>query len=180
MDDKPMPNLAFNMMALAFKARDLLAPRAKVLGEVKIRMGYQVLDYGCGPGAFTFDLAQMVGQSGKVYALDLHPLAIERVQAMAKRRRLANVETICSDCETGLAGDSVDVVLLYDVFHMLSEPAAILAELHRVLKPGGTLSVLDPHLGEDGIVSGITEGRLFSLVGKGKKTYRFSKQELLH
>jgi ubiquinone/menaquinone biosynthesis C-methylase UbiE len=111
-----------------------------------------------------------------VYALDLHPLAIERVQALARRRNLDNVETIQSDCATGLPDGSVDVVLLYDIFHGLSEPEAVLAELRRVLKAEGTLSVHDPHMREKDLVGGVTESQRFALAGKGEKTYRFAKQ----
>ena len=172
---KPMPNFAFNAMSCMFKLRDLILPRKQVLKEVGIKPGFRVLDYGCGPGGYVAGAANLVGESGKVYALDLHPLAIRRVQDLARKKQLPNVETIHSDCKTGLPGNSVDIVLLYDIFHMLSEPQAVLAELNRVLKPGGTLSVHDPHIDERAIVGGITRGRLFKLAGKSERTYRFSK-----
>lgn len=171
--DRPMPNLMFAGMSFLFKIRDLLSPPERMLREVDIRPGFQVLDYGCGPGAYIPDVAQRVGPSGRVYALDIHPLALERVKTLARRRQLANVETICSDCQTGLPADSLDVVLLYDIFHMLSESDAVLAELHRVLKPGGTLSFSDPHMPEADILAGVTRGGLFKLAHKTLKTYDF-------
>lgn len=174
--DKPMPSFMFYAMSSMFKLRDLLAPREGILKEVSIKPGFQVLDYGCGPGAYLVDVAERVGESGRVYALDLHPLAIQRVQSLARRRKLTNVGTICSDCQTGLPDQSVDVVLLYDIFHGLSEPHAVLAELHRVLKQNGTLSFMDPHMNEDKIISSVTDGRLFRLVRKGEKTCTFSRQ----
>lgn len=174
--DRPMPNLMFNGMSFIFKLRDLISPRKRVLEEAGIKPGYRVLDFGCGPGAYIPDVAEKVGESGKVYALDLHPLAARRVQDLARKRRLTNVETIHSDCKTGLPDNSVDVVLLYDIFHMLSEPQAVLAELHRVLKPGGTLSLLDPHMKEDDIMAGVTGGLLFRLSREGERTYSFSPQ----
>ena len=174
--DRPMPDVAFRGMSLIFQIRDFLSPRDSILDEAGIQPGFQVLDYGCGPGAYVPGVAERVGASGKVYALDIHPLAVQRVQSLARNRRLGNVETICSDCETGLPGNSVDVVLLYDIFHMLSEPDAVLAELHRVLKVGGTLSVLDPHISGERIVSGITNKQLFELE-KQEPSYRFVKRE---
>ncbi|GAH29083.1 unnamed protein product, partial [marine sediment metagenome] len=45
--------------------------------------------------------AEFVGKSGKIYALDIHPLAIQMVQRIATKKQLTNVETICSDCKTG-------------------------------------------------------------------------------
>ena len=71
----------------------------------------------------------------------------------------------------------MDVVLLCDTFHMLSEPDGVLAELHRVLKPNGILSFSDHHLPEGEIISGITGSGLFGLLSKGKYTYSFTKEE---
>jgi ubiquinone/menaquinone biosynthesis C-methylase UbiE len=166
-------NLAFNGMSLFFKVRDFISPRRQVLEEAGIRPGDRVLDYGCGPGAYVADAAEMVGESGKLYALDVHPLAIERAQSIAAKKGLTNVETIRSDCRTGLPDGSLDVVLMYDVFHMLDNPQAVLAEMHRVLKPNGTLSLNDHHMAKDAIVAGVTDGHLFTLVEQGEKTYTF-------
>ncbi len=68
-----------------------------------------------------------------------------------------------------------DVVLLYDIFHMLEDPEGVLKELHRVLKTEGILSFSDHHMKEDKITSEVTAGGLFKLVKKGRKTYRFAK-----
>lgn len=174
--DKPMSNTSFNGMSFLLKLRNLILPRKHILEEVGIKPGARVLDYGCGPGGYLIDASELVGESGMVYALDIHPLAIQRVQSIAKKNQLTNVKTICSDCKTGLPDDSVDVVLLYDIFHMLSEPQAVLAELHRVLKPNGKLSVNDHHMEEKNVLSGITNGQLFRLSRKGERTYSFSKQ----
>jgi ubiquinone/menaquinone biosynthesis C-methylase UbiE len=171
--DRPMPAVAFRMMTFLFWIRDRWFSRADVLQEAEIRPGFQVLDYGCGPGAYVPGVAMRVEPSGRVYALDIHPLAVARVQALARRKGLDNVETICSDCQTGLADDSLDVVLLYDIFHMLSEPDAVLAELRRVLKPGGRLSLQDPHMRENDILARVAQSGSFELAHKGQKTYSF-------
>ena len=173
--DKAMPNWAFRGMAFLFRIRDAIAPRSRVLQEVQLEPGDHVLDCGCGPGAYIPGIVERVTGRGRVYAVDLHPLAVQRVRELARRRGLDNVQAIQSDCQTGLPDESIDVVLLYDIFHMLSEPRDVLAELNRVLKPGGTLSVHDPHIDERAIVGGVTQGQLFELKGKGEQTYRFGK-----
>lgn len=171
-----MSNFSFKFMSLGYKFRDLRLPRRHILEEVGIKPGFQVLDYGCGPGGYITAAAQLVSESGKVYALDIQPLAIKQVQNMATKQKLANIETILSDCATGLPDESLDVVLLYDTFHNLSEPDAVLAELHRVLKPGGILSFNDHHMKEETeIISRITGKGLFTLSRKGKMVYNFSK-----
>ena len=167
----------FRFMSLGYKFRDLRLPRMDILKEVGIKQGFHVLDYGCGPGSYVVSLAELVGKSGKIYALDIHPLAIQRVQDIASRKQLANVETILSDCKTGLSDNSLDVVLLYDIFHTLNAPEGVLEELHRVLKAKGVLSFSDHHMKEHEIVSQVTNRRLFRLSRKGERTYTFSKEE---
>ncbi len=124
--DKPTSSIVFNLMSFSFKLRDFLLPRENILQEAGIEPGFVVLDYGCGPGSYTFVAAGTVGESGKVYALDFHPLAIRRVKHIIAKRGLVNVATIYSDCGTGLPDQSIDVVLLYDVFHELSQPEQVL------------------------------------------------------
>jgi ubiquinone/menaquinone biosynthesis C-methylase UbiE len=175
--DKQMTNLNFKFMAFSYKFRDLRLPRMDILKEVGIKQGFYVLDYGCGPGSYIVSLAELVGKSGKIYALDIHPLAIQKVQDIVSKKQLANLETILSDCKTGLLDNSLDVVLLYDTFHALSDPEGILEELHRVLKEDGALSFSDHHMKEYEIVSGVTNGRLFRLSRKGERTYTFSKED---
>ena len=102
--------------------------------------------------------------------------SIQRVQNIVSKKQLTNVETIHSDCQTGLPDDSVDIVLLYDIFHMLTDPQAILAELHRILRKDGTLSVSGHHTNENEILSGVTNSQLFRLNSKDERTYSFSKQ----
>jgi ubiquinone/menaquinone biosynthesis C-methylase UbiE len=175
--DKPMSNFDFKFMSLGYKFRDLRLPRKNILGEVGIEPGFHVLDYGCGPGSYIIPLAELVGESGKIYALDIHPLAIQRVKDIASKKQLANVETILSDCQTGLSDNSLDAVLLYDIFHHLNDPDAVLKELHRVLKPDGILSFGDHHMKEDEIISEVTKSGFFKLSRKGQRTYTFLKEE---
>jgi ubiquinone/menaquinone biosynthesis C-methylase UbiE len=74
---------------------------------------------------------------------------------------------------TGLSDDSIDVVLLYDTFHDLTNPNMVLEELHRVLKPNGILSFSDHHMKENEIISKVMNNGLFRLLRKGERTYSF-------
>ncbi len=175
--DKPMSNFDFQFMSVGYKIRDFFLPRSDILKEVGIKPGFHVLDYGCGPGSYIIPLAEQVGKSGKIYALDIHPLAIQKVKDIASKKQLTNVETILSDCQTGLPDNTLDVVLLYDAFHHLSDPDVVLKELHRVLKPDGILSFGDHHMKEKKIVVEVVSDRLFRLLRKGRRTYTFLKKE---
>jgi ubiquinone/menaquinone biosynthesis C-methylase UbiE len=174
--DKPMSNFDFQFMSWGYKFRDFFLPRKNILEEVGINPGFHVLDYGCGPGGYIIPLAELVGESGKVYALDIHPLAIQRVQDIASKKQLTNVETILSNCQTGLPDNSLDAILLYDIFHHLSDPDEVLRELHRALKPDGILSFSDHHMKENEIESRVTNSGLFSLSRKSQRTYTFLKK----
>jgi ubiquinone/menaquinone biosynthesis C-methylase UbiE len=174
--DKPMSNFDFKFMSLGYKFRDLRLPRLNILKEVGIKPGFHVLDYGCGPGSYIVPLAKLVGESGRIYALDIHPLAIQKVKNIVSKKQLANVETILSDCQIGLSDNSLDAVLLYDIFHHLSDPDEVLKELHRVLKLNGILSFGDHHMKENEIVSQVTNNGLFRLLRKGQRTYTFLKK----
>ncbi|MFC1716026.1 class I SAM-dependent methyltransferase [Candidatus Poribacteria bacterium] len=171
--DEPKSNVDFRIMSFIYRLRDLFLPRKNILREIGIQPGFCILDYGCGPGNYTASAAELVGQSGRIYALDIHPLAVQKVQKMASKKQLTNVETIHSDCKTGLPDNSVDVVLLYDILHDLSDPDGVLEELHRVLKPNGILSLTDHHIEESEIMSRMTSKALFKLSKKGGKTYSF-------
>ena len=169
-------SLDFKIMSLGFKIRDAFNPRSRILEEVGIKNGHRVLDYGCGPGGYVMPVTKLIGDSGLLYALDINPMAIESVQMLISKKGLANVEVILSDCNTGLTDESIDVVLLYDILHHLENRDEVLAELHRVLKSEGVLSVTDHHLKEEDIISDITGGGLFKLTKKGKKTHSFTKE----
>ena len=173
--ENPSSDFYFKGMTFLFKIRDLISPRKNVLEEVGILPGYHVLDYGCGPGSYITPLANLVGESGQIFALDVHPLAVQKVQRIASKKRLANVDTIQSDCQTTLTDKSMDVVLLYDILHELKEPDKILKELHRILKQDGILSLSDHHLKDDEIQSRVIEKGLFKFSKKGKKTFSFVK-----
>jgi ubiquinone/menaquinone biosynthesis C-methylase UbiE len=163
------------MMAWGFKVRDFINPRQDIVHEVGLKRGFQVLDYGCGPGGYVPAVSEAVGASGKLHTLDLNPLALEMVKKTATKKNLTNVATIQSDCDTGLPDESLDVVLLYDVFHGLANQNAVLKELYRVLKPYGVLSFSDHHMKEKEIASKIWASGLFKFQKKNKHTYTFSK-----
>ncbi|MDY6930373.1 MAG: class I SAM-dependent methyltransferase [Halobacteriota archaeon] len=170
-----MSNFHFRMMSFLFKIRDLLSPPLNTLQEAFIKPGSSILDFGCGPGSYSIAASDLVGEEGKVFTLDIHPLAVEQIQKKVLKMGLTNIETIRSDCETGLDENSIDVILLYDVFHHLMRRYDVKKELYRVLKPDGILSFSDHHMDEEEIISKMTDDGFFRLSKKGEKTYSFMK-----
>ncbi len=172
-----MGNLRFFGMSLAFKFRDWAIPPRSKLDEARVERGFSILDFGCGPGSFALAAAELVGAEGQVYAVDIRPHTVQRLQKIASNKGLSNIKTICSDCSTGLEDNSLDVVLLYDVFHEINKPDAVLEELHRVLKQDSVLSFSDHHMKESQILSKVTGRGLFTLSQKTRRTYSFTKAD---
>jgi len=166
-------NMGFGLMSLAFRLRDMVRPPAKILAETNLQPGMTMLDFGCGPGGFSLAAARLVGPGGRVYAVDIHSLAVRSVRRAAAKQGLDNVQTIQGNSLAKLGAQSVDIILLYDVLHDLPEPKLTLRELYRVLEPEGLLSVSDHHLPGEAIRTAISADGYFRFTGSGRWTHRF-------
>ncbi len=169
--------LGFKAMAWMFRVRDLFKPRGPVLAEAGLKPGDRVLDFGCGPGGYVRPAVAVIGPQGEYIALDINRVAVKMVEDLAFKHHLKNVRTVRSGLKTGLPDASVDVVFLYDVFHGLSKPEAVLTELARVLKPGGILSFSDHHLEDDAAKAAVTGGGLFRFVSRGEHVFTFAPEK---
>ena len=160
---KPMPNIAFRIMAFFLEFHRRFVDVRKPLQRAGIKEGQTILDFGCGPGHYSIAAAKMVGAKGKVYSLDIQPLAIQSVEKKAKKEGLTNIVTILSNRDTRLPDQSIDVALAYDMIHMVNDKQALARELHRVLKPDGVLSVIVGHIKVEDVLKVLEEDGLFSL-----------------
>ena len=141
-----MPDMAFRMMALMFKIRDIFIHKDKVLDEFGISPGQSIVDYGCGPGSYIKRASNLVGPEGKVYAIDIHELAIEAVKKLIEKENLHNVTAlVVSNGRCPLEDNSIDLIYALDMFHMVSNPDAFLKELNRISKPDGILYIDNGH-----------------------------------
>jgi arsenite methyltransferase len=110
--------------------------------RIGIRPGERVLELGPGPGAFTVGAAQGAGVEGRLIAVDIQPEMIAQVERRVGNAGLTNVEThVASAHHLPLDDESVDRAFLITVLPEIPDPSRALAELHRVLRPGGTLSI---------------------------------------
>ena len=174
-DKLMMPRIGFAIMKTVLTLRSIFKKPERTLREMGLKKGQTVLDYGCGIGSFSISAAKMVGNDGVVYASDIHPLAIRAVEKKIKKKRISNTKTILSSRETGLPDGCVDVVLLYDVFQMISDKAKLLEELHRVLKSGGILFATAEHLNQKDFMDIFAKGNLFTLIEQRGEVYRFKR-----
>jgi SAM-dependent methyltransferase len=115
-----------------------------VLNRIGIQTGESVLELGPGPGAFTVAAARRAGPQGRLIALDIQPKMIAQVERRVREEGLANVEThVASAHDLPLGDESVDRAFLITVLPEIPDPTRALAELWRVLQPGGLLSVTE-------------------------------------
>ena len=130
----------------------------EVLETIGLSREDQVLDFGCGrQGYYTLSAAGLAPR-GHVYALDRDIDCLGTVARRAKDAGLGNIEIIHSeDLTTGLPDDSIDVVLLFDVIHAIRDWDALLAEMRRVVKPGGLVSVHPMHVCNDEVRASMCE-----------------------
>lgn len=141
-----MSNTAFKMMTLAFKIADFFSPRTGKLGDFGIKEGFTVIDYGCGPGRYIPEASNLAGSSGKVYAVDIHELAVNSVRELIKKRKLQNVETIhISGYRTPLPDNTAHIIYALDMFHGINQPDQLQKEWRRLLKSDGQLILEDGH-----------------------------------
>ena len=174
-DELAMPGIGFAIMRTVLTVRNIFRKPEKILRDVGIKKGQTVLDYGCGIGNFCTPLSEMVGDRGMVYALDVHPLAIKAIEREIEKKKISNIRPILSNMDTGLSDESVDVILLYDVFQMITDKEKLLKELHRVLKPDGILSATAEHLDVDEFMSVLTKEDLFTLVEQKGEIFTFRR-----
>jgi len=119
----------------------------KFLKDIGIRKDHFILDFGCGHGTYTIPASLIVGEKGRIYAVDKNQGTLNELALKAKEKGLKNIEIIemVDQIKLPLSDKSVDVVLLYDVLHLVESRERLLIELYRVLKPRGILSVYPKH-----------------------------------
>jgi len=174
---KPMHELNFRIISFILYLRDIFYPPKYILKDIRINPGDTVLDFGCGPGSYSVAIAELLRGTGKIFAIDTHPLAIKKVCQIARKKKLQNIQTILSDCDTGLPSNSVDVILLYYIFNDLENSDRVIRELHRVLKPEGLLSFSEYNINK--ISSRFEKKNLFKLEKKNEITHTFLKNSCL-
>ncbi len=116
----------------------------RVLDRVGIRPGERVLELGSGPGAFTVEAARRTEPGGTLVAVDIQPKMIAAVERKVREAGLTNVEThVAGAYELPLDDESIDRAFLVTVLPEIPDRQRALAELRRVLKPGGVLSITE-------------------------------------
>jgi 2-polyprenyl-3-methyl-5-hydroxy-6-metoxy-1,4-benzoquinol methylase len=137
---------------------------------VKVTKGMTCIDFGCGTGILTLQLAEMVGNEGKIYAVDN---SAEMLKQVRLKNPPPNIIMIQEDvAQTGLNGQIADICLLSSILHEVKRPSNLITEAYRLLKPEGRVVVIEfkmdsksPSPPKKVRISEEQLGRLFEQVG---------------
>lgn len=133
---------AARSLEVIYMTPDVVAQRARVLDLLALVPGERVLDIGVGPGLLAHDLGRLVGENGAVTGIDpsadMIAVAQARLQGMPQARLMTGEAT-----HLDIADGSLDAVVSTQVFEYVTDVPAALAEVHRVLRPGARVLILD-------------------------------------
>lgn len=121
----------------------------KIMSHMPIKPGDKVADIGCGSGYFTFRFAKMVGDKGKVWAMDIKQPHLDFINEFKAANGISNVETLQATEDDIRLKEKVDVAYMCSLYHILYGVApedgrrSLMASIRRALKPGGLFVVVD-------------------------------------
>ena len=172
-----MNNSTFHFMTIIMNLIDFFTKHSnKKFKTLELQKGQIVVDYGCGPARFVQNSSYAVGKHGKVFAVDIHPLAIKKVNEKIKKFHLKNVEAILSTgYKTYIKESSVDIIYALDMFHMIENTNEFLGELYRILKQNGMVILEDGHQSRVNSKDKIKNFGLFEMVKESKYDIRYKK-----
>ena len=123
-----------------------------LLAELQLKPGLVVADIGAGSGYYSRRMSEVVGKTGKVYAVDVQPQMVQMLSAIAREERYSNVKPILSTVDdVKLPAGSVDLAIMVDVYHELEFPLEVLQSIVRSLKPGGRVVFVEYRAEDDNV-----------------------------
>jgi SAM-dependent methyltransferase len=117
---------------------------SKAIAVLQLPAGAVAADIGCGSGYITELLSKAVGPTGRVYGVDIQPAMLDLLRARMSEKSLGNITPVLGAIDDPRLPDgSLDLAIMVDVYHELSEPQAVLRHLRTALKPDGRLVLLE-------------------------------------
>ena len=141
---KDLSHLTWDEVYVRQKQRAFLA--ADWMDALLLKSGNRVLDVGAGPGFVSFLLAERVGPTGLIYAVDPSAEALAYLKRLQMQQSIANIITIVADvAKLTLPGAQLDAALIAMVLHHTADPSGIIHNVTRLLKPGGRAVIAEFH-----------------------------------
>jgi len=132
---------------------NLFKDPVKKLKSAGLKEGMKVLEVGCGPGFYTIPAANIVGEKGKVWAMDLHTGFIRRVERKVRQEALKNVAVIDGNAaNTSFAPASLDLAFLFGLGHISGGLEPLIKEMSRIIRQGGSVAFETGHGRDEKII----------------------------
>lgn len=126
---------------LESKERFLHLSPGQILAQAGVKPGLKIADVGCGNGVFALAAADIVGVQGKVWAVDISEVMLDKLRAKQPPQWLEIARS--EENSLPIPNAAVDFVLLVTVLHETTQPGTFLKEVVRIMRPGATLLVID-------------------------------------
>ncbi|MEI8020108.1 MAG: methyltransferase domain-containing protein [Schlesneria sp.] len=126
------------------ESREVFAHRKEIVAACKVQPGQTVADIGAGTGLFTRMFSPLVGKAGRVISVDIAQTFLDHIEKTSRERGMLNVETLRGTADsTNLPPESIDVAFICDTYHHFEYPLKTMESLHRALKPGGRVILVE-------------------------------------
>jgi len=131
---------------LEAESREIYTQRGALADLLGLRPGMAVADIGAGSGFMVEEFARRVGSAGKVYAVDINGKLLERIEANAKQHNLPQIQVVLThEDSVDLPAGTADLIFVCDTYHHFEYPQKSLAGIHRALRAGGELIIVEFH-----------------------------------
>jgi ubiquinone/menaquinone biosynthesis C-methylase UbiE len=161
------PNVPEFVERFEKEGRDAFDHRKEIVAALGLKPGMAVADVGAGTGLFTRMFSSVVGQSGKVYAVDISAEFVAHVLKAAGEQDMRNiVGVVCKPDSVELPPGSVDLVFICDTYHHFEFPQKTMQSIHRALKPRGQVVLIDFHR-----IKGVSSDWAISHVRAGQEVF---------
>jgi ubiquinone/menaquinone biosynthesis C-methylase UbiE len=157
------------------ESREVFACREQILKAIQLEPGMNVADVGAGTGLYMSPLSKSIGKEGTMFAIDIAPKFVDFLRKRARDENLTNVQVVlCSEKDVNLPPNTVDRVLVCDVYHHFEYPESSLNSIYRAMRSGGKLIVVDFHRQPD-----VSQERKEWLRGHIRAPQETFKQEII-
>lgn len=164
------PNLDVDQFVQRFEveSREIFSNRDSIVRLLNLKAGDRIADIGTGTGLFVEPFSNAVSEKGWVFALDIAPAFIERVGRITELKSLNNVTPVlCGEDDIRMPEQSVDSAFICDVYHHFEFPADSLRSIHKAIRSGGQLVVIDFER-----IPGVSREWTLNHVRAGKEDFR--------
>jgi predicted methyltransferase len=161
------PNVPEFIERFEKEGRDAFDNREKIVKACEVKPGMAIADIGAGTGLFARMFSPLVGPEGKIYAVEIAEEFVSHIEKTAKQQKLENiVGVVCKPDSVELPPESIDLAFICDTYHHFEFPQKTMRSIHKALKPGGQVILIDFHR-----IQGVSSDWVMNHVRAGQEVF---------